>query len=256
MVMGGLAPGGDWQPVRRARTHELVLDQIEEQIAAGRLRVGDRLPAERDLAEALGVSRVAVREALRVLDALGVIAQGTGSGRDAGTVLIGAPGEALTRLVRLHVTLATVGTQDVVRARIALERESARLAAVNATDADHAAIVRHLAAMEAVEVSPEVFNHEDFGFHVAVARASGNPLVAEMTTALRNSMRSTLLRRLRTSPDFLGVARRLHTEHREIHRALRAGDGPRAADLIEEHLARFYAEAADHRAADRPGAEG
>src|SRR5512135_147297 len=102
------SPAGDigvqgWAPVTRARTYELVLDRVEEQIASGRLRAGDRLPAERELAAALGVSRVAVREAMRVLQAMGVITQGTGSGPDAGTTLTAAPGEALTRLIRMHV---------------------------------------------------------------------------------------------------------------------------------------------------------
>lgn len=244
MPSGGVVRADGWEPVHRAKTYELVLDRIEEQISSGRLTVGDRLPAERDLAEALGVSRVAVREALRVLDAMGVIAQGTGSGPDAGTILTGAPGEALTRLVRLHVTLASVGSRDVVQARIALERESARLAAGHARDGDHARMRRHLAAMDDPKVTAEVFNDEDTAFHVAIARASGNPLVAAMTTALRNAMRTTLLDKLRTAPDFAAVAARLCREHHGIHEALLDGDGPRAADLVEEHIARFYAEVA------------
>ncbi len=117
-----------WEPVSRPRTYELVLDRIEEQIASGRLHVGDRLPAERELAAALGVSRVAVREAIRVLQAMGLISQATGSGRDAGTILTSAPAEALTRLIRLHVLVASVNSKDLVRARITLERESAALA--------------------------------------------------------------------------------------------------------------------------------
>ncbi|HEX2808399.1 MAG TPA: FCD domain-containing protein [Kineosporiaceae bacterium] len=229
-----------WLPVARARTYELVLDRIEEQIASGRLRVGDRLPAERELAAALEVSRVAVREAMRVLQALGVINQGTGSGPDAGTVLTAAPGAALTRLIRLHVLVASVGSQDVVRARIALERESARLAAVNADADDHAAIAEHLAVMDDPDVPVEVFNDRDTAFHVAIAQASGNPLVAEMTTALRSAMRVTLLERLQGESEYRSVTERLCREHHEIHQALLAGDGARAADLVEAHIDGFY----------------
>jgi len=229
-----------WAPVARARTYELVLDRIEEQIASGRLRVGDRLPAERDLAGALGVSRVAVREAMRVLQAMGVISQGTGSGRDAGTVLTAAAGEALTRLIRFHVLLASVGSEDVVRARIALERESARLATEHATAADHDVLRSHLAVMEVPGVTVEDFNDHDTAFHVAIARASGNPLVAELTTALRNAMRATLLERLRGDGDFPATARRLCGEHDGIHAALLAGEGLRAADLVEAHIEGFY----------------
>ncbi len=232
-----------WRPVHRVKTYELVLDRIEEQIASGRLVVGDRLPAERQLAEVLGVSRVAVREALRVLEAMGVIVQGTGSGPDAGTILTAQPAEALARLVRLHVTMASVGSRDVVRARIALERESARLAAVHATEDDHAAIRRHLAVMDDPAVTPEVFNDEDTAFHVAIARASGNPLVAEMTTALRLAMRTTLLARLQEDPEFVTTAARLCGEHHGIHQAVLDGEGLRAADLVEAHIAGFYATA-------------
>ncbi len=238
---GGSARAEGWEPVSRSRTYELVLDRIEEQIASGRLRAGDRLPSERDLAAALAVSRVAVREALRVLHAMGVITQGTGSGPDSGTVLSAAPGAALTRLIRLHVVMASVGSQDVVRARIALERESTRLAAAHASPEDRAAIVAHLEAMDDPAITPEAFNDRDTEFHVAIAQASGNPLVAEMTTALRNAMRSTLLRRLTAAADFPGVTRRLCAEHHGIYQALLDGSGPKAADLVEEHIASFYA---------------
>lgn len=239
-VEGHDAQAQGWLPVARARTYELVLDRIEEQIASGRLRVGDRLPAERELAAALEVSRVAVREAMRVLQAMGVINQGTGSGPDAGTVLTAAPGAALTRLIRLHVLVASVGSQDVIRARIALERESARLAALHADGGDHAAIAEHLAVMDDPGIGVEEFTDRDTAFHVAIARASGNPLVAELTTALRNAMRVHLLDRLNGEPDFRAVTARLCGEHHGIHRALLDGDGARAADLIEAHIDGFY----------------
>ena len=239
-IEGHAAQAQGWLPVARARTYELVLDRIEEQIASGRLRVGDRLPAERELAAALEVSRVAVREAMRVLQAMGVINQGTGSGPDAGTVLTAAPGAALTRLIRLHVLVASVGSQDVVRARIALERESARLAALHADAADHVAIEEHLEVMDDPTIPVEEFTDRDTAFHVAIARASGNPLVAEMTTALRNAMRLNLLSRLQGERDYRGVTARLCREHHGIHRALLDGDGPHAADLVEAHIDGFY----------------
>lgn len=62
-----------WRPVSRSRAYELVVERVEEQILTGALRVGDRLPAERDLAARLGVSRAAVREAIRTLEAQGVV---------------------------------------------------------------------------------------------------------------------------------------------------------------------------------------
>jgi GntR family transcriptional repressor for pyruvate dehydrogenase complex len=233
-----LGAGGGARVPRRI--HEIVLWRIEEQIASGRLKVGDHLPSERDLAASFGVSRPAVREAIRVLEAMGTVVQGTGSGPESGTLVAAVPGDALTHLVTLHVMLASFETADVVRARIALERESARLAAKHATFADHAAMEEDLAAMDDLSITPEEFNDRDTGFHLAIARATGNVLLTELTTALRVAMRPTQLRALRTDEDFPTTAARLAADHRGIHRAIRDGDGDLAANRVEVHIDGFY----------------
>lgn len=224
---------------RNGRAPDVVLDWLEAQLEAGALRAGDRLPAERDLAAQLDVSRTAVREAIRILEALGILTQGTGSGREAGTILVPSPAEALTRFLRMHVLLASIGPDDVVHARIALERESARLAALHATPADLAAMAGHLAEMDRPDVSAEAYGDADTAFHVALAQASGNPLVCEMTIALRTAMRPMLLQGLRASHVPEETMRRLVGEHRAILAAVRAGD-PSAADRVEAHIAGFY----------------
>jgi GntR family transcriptional repressor for pyruvate dehydrogenase complex len=76
------------------RTHQLVLSWIEAELSEGRLTVGGRLPAERTLAEQLKVSRTSVREAIRILEAMGVVRAGVGSGPEAGTVVISDPTSA------------------------------------------------------------------------------------------------------------------------------------------------------------------
>lgn len=242
MVSG--ASGADaWRPVTRVTTYELVLDQIQGQIRSGHLRAGDRLPPERELAAALGVSRVAVREAIGVLKALGVARTAPGSGAEAGTFLHAAPADAMGRLLEMHLMLASISTADLIRARIALERESARLAAENAREADWQAIEAILAGLRDPAASVQTFNELDDAFHVAVAQASGSPLVAELTTALRHAMRLTLLARLNAADDFRGTQAQLCHEHEAIYAALRARDGAAAADLVVEHIARFYAPA-------------
>jgi GntR family transcriptional regulator, transcriptional repressor for pyruvate dehydrogenase complex len=227
-------------PAGRRRIHEMVLHHIEDQIARGELKAGDRLPAERDMAAALGVSRPAVREAIRVLEAMGTVVQGTGSGPDAGTVLSAVPGDALTHLLSLHVMLASIDTADVVRARIALERESTRLAAKHAGPDDHRLLEAHLAAMADPDIGVAEFNDRDTAFHLAIAQASGNILVAELTTALRTAMRPTLLRALQAVADFPAMATRLAIEHRSIHAAIQQGDGDLAASRVEAHIDGFY----------------
>lgn len=225
-----------WQPVARARAYELVVERVEEQILAGTLKVGDRLPAERDLAARLQVSRAAVREAMRTLEAQGVVRSGVGSGPDAGTVVSALPSEALTRVLRLHVALANFAMADVVAARVMLERSSAGLAAAHASAEALAEIASPLEAM-AGDADRETFNDLDTAFHIAVAEAGGNRLVADMTIAIREAMRLPILRELEQLGErWPEVRAALTAEHRAIHAAISAGDPERAATLMEGHI--------------------
>jgi len=225
---------------RAPRAYDVVLDWLEDALRDGDLHAGDQLPGERELSARLGVSRAAVREALRVLEALGAVVQRTGSGPSAGTTLVAAPADALTRFLRLHVQLASIDLPDVIRARIALERESARLAAVHADAADLDELDSLVRAMGASDVAADAFNELDTAFHIAIARATASPLVSELTIALRAAMRPNLLAALAGEPDLGGVERRLHEEHAGIRDAIRARDPDRAAVLVDEHIAGFY----------------
>ncbi|MBX6383987.1 MAG: FadR family transcriptional regulator, partial [Microbispora sp.] len=117
------------RPDARPRAFEEVIARIEERIAADGLTVGDRLPGERQLAEQLGVGRSSVREALRVLETLGVVASQVGRGPDAGAVLTSRPGDALTDLLRLHLGLATLSMREVIDTRLMIEQWAAVRAA-------------------------------------------------------------------------------------------------------------------------------
>ena len=103
------------------RTHQLVLGWIEEQLRAGSLAIGQRLPGERALAEQFGLSRTSVREAIRVLEALGVARSGVGSGPESGTTIIADPSTALGSALRLHVASSHLPVADMVQTRIMIE---------------------------------------------------------------------------------------------------------------------------------------
>jgi len=159
----------------RRRIYEIVLWRIQEQIASGRLQPGDRLPSEAELAASLGVGRPAVRDAIRVLEAMGTVSMH--SGPEGGVRLAAVPSESLTHLISLHVMLSNFGIRDVVRARIALERESVRLAARQAAAYDRVLVEEHLRAMEDSSTTLEEFNDLDTAFHLALVRATGNILL-------------------------------------------------------------------------------
>jgi GntR family transcriptional regulator, transcriptional repressor for pyruvate dehydrogenase complex len=191
-----LPEAAEWRPVTRSLTYQLVVEAVEAQILTGALKVGDHLPPERELASLLGVSRPAVREGLRMLEAQGVL-QTVGAGPGSATVVTALPSEALTRLLRLHLALSSFRATDVVEARVMLERRSAELAAQNGTPADFDRIRAALDRMDDLALPMETFNELDTEFHVSLADASDNQLVADMTRAIRGAVRDALLEAFR-----------------------------------------------------------
>jgi DNA-binding FadR family transcriptional regulator len=229
-----------WQPIKRLRAHEQVLAQVEEHILRGRLRSGDRLPGERALAELLGVSRPSVREALRVLEFMGIVTIGWGSGSDAGAVLSNGSSEALSNILRLHLALANYELEDVVEARTLIERAAARAAAQRATGTDLAELRQRLALMENPDLEVQQFNRLDTEFHVRICQASGNALLGELMQALRDAVEREMVAAFEGLPDWRHVAAHLREEHMTILDAIEGGDPAAAAAAVERHIASFY----------------
>src|SRR4051812_33172455 len=173
-----------FRPVAQRRAFEDVIVQVEEAIAAGRLSPGDRLPPERELAAQLQVSRASVREAMRVLEAFGVIAPRRGRGADAGSVVTAGGQNGLAGLLRIYSLLNKVPLSDLVDLRVAVESMTAREAA-RREDASRLAALA--AGMEGVTGRGE-FLQLDTEFHVELARASGNALAPLLMEALRETI--------------------------------------------------------------------
>ncbi|MDO5635177.1 MAG: GntR family transcriptional regulator, partial [Micrococcus sp.] len=108
-------------PESAARTYTVILDWLEDQLRSGEIRVGDKLPGERILAERFGISRPSVREATRILDAMGLVRTATGSGPNSGAIVISEPSAALSWALRMHVATRSLPVADIVRTRILLE---------------------------------------------------------------------------------------------------------------------------------------
>lgn len=222
--------------VRAPKAYEVVLAWVEARILDGDLTVGDSLPAERELARMLEVSRSAVREAARTLEAQGVVRSAVGAGGAGGTVITAVPSGALGRLLRLHVALANFPLPEVIEVRIALEVLSVRLAATQASP-EHLALMRGLLdTMADPEIDRARFNDCDTEFHVAIAAAAGNHLARDFTAAIRESMRLPILDRFRSVGEWQDVAETLRADHEAIYAAIEAGDGESAAARTEEHI--------------------
>lgn len=222
------------------RTHELVLGWIEKQFSDGKLLLGGRLPAERALAEQLEVSRTSVREAIRILEAMGVVRAGVGSGKDAGTVVIAEPATALGAALRLHAATRHLRVADIVETRVLLESWAASRARPESPALGEAA-----ALLDDMDSAPgtEEFLALDVRFHLALAEAAGNVVVSAMMASLREAIEGYAAELTKNLRDWDATARRLRSEHRAILDAVNSGDGGRAAKLVAAHIEGYYREA-------------
>ncbi|SHI36787.1 DNA-binding transcriptional regulator, FadR family [Tessaracoccus bendigoensis DSM 12906] len=212
---------------------EPVLDFLTGEILDGRVGPGDRLPTERGLATQLGASRSAVREAIKVLQAQGVITSHTGPG--GGTRVTAHQGPALGRMLKLHVALDAISFEEVTETRVVLERAAARAAAESCDDEAAAELEGMLEQMR-VTLEADAYNRLDTAFHVAIAGLGANRLVRDVTVAIREAVARPILQAEQFLPEWEEFRRELNVEHEGILQALRAGDGNLAADRCEAHI--------------------
>lgn len=173
-------------PVRTRRTFEEAAEQIADGVRNGQLRVGDRLPGERTLAAQMEISRPTLREAIKVLVTAGVleVRRGADAGMFVATDVVPAD------LVRERADLRLSEVAAVLEARRIVEPGVARLAARRAGQADLAALGRSIDAMRVIVAAgygpgdEDRFLHLDVQFHLALARAAGNPTVERLMRML------------------------------------------------------------------------
>jgi GntR family transcriptional repressor for pyruvate dehydrogenase complex len=220
---------------------------VRSLIDRGRVRPGDRLPTERQLAAQVGVSRPTVRAGLRALSAMGIIRSRQGSG----TYISEAPtlaSEPLSLLAALH---GFTGEQ-MYEARRVLEVGAAGLAAERATPDQIASMADEVASLFERMDDPLRFLNHDITFHRIVAEASGNPIIStlvETVSALYYDRRRRTAEQA-SNRDLMDAA----AAHRRVYQAIRARDVEAARRAMHEHLVQAAAYQAQEAAAQAAGA--
>lgn len=223
------------------RAWQVVLGRIESDLATGVLKPGDHLTAERALATELGVGRSSVREAVRVLEVLGLLRTQSGSGPSSGAIITAAPSDGMSVLMRLQVAAQGFRVDDVVRTRLLLETAVVgELAALTEPDLSEAEAL--LAAMDDESGTSAEFLALDAQFHLALTAAAGNQVVTATMAGLRTSIESYVLTGATRLPSWAPVAMRLRAEHRAIVAAVRGHDGEAARRHLHDHITGYYAE--------------
>ncbi len=207
----------------------VVVRQLVELLTAGELAPGSRLPPERALADSLGVGRSAVREALAALEILGIVQVRPGSG----TYLRGGMSDLLPTTLSWGLMLAASRTRELVELRGSLEEQAAELAAQRAPDESLDALDRYVAAMAAAVEDLPAFVEADASFHVLLASATGNEVLADLLQSVRSLLRVWVERGLRTREQ----AEAAVAQHRAVLAAVRRHDAPAARAAMAAHMA-------------------
>jgi GntR family transcriptional repressor for pyruvate dehydrogenase complex len=206
-----------------------IVSAVRDALFAKKLKPGEFLGTEHELAERFDVSRIVARDALRTLQALGIVDIRMGKGGGA-RIARGNP-RLFAEALAVQLDLTGVSVREIMDAQRAIETLAAELAAENATAADHAKLQHLLADGESKLRDGPAFTESGRAFHLAVAEASHNRVLVVQLISLQHvswpSTNDTL------TPD---VALRIQEVHKELARLIQIRDGAGARQLMNEHV--------------------
>lgn len=224
-------------PVDKKRAFESVVHQIESAIYSGHYASGDFLPPERTLMEDFGVGRSTIREALRILESMGLIK--TTPGSRSGPQVCSSLTPGLVRLLRGAIQMEEIPVVELLQYRIMAGAAANRLAAHLRTDAHLERMANAIADMEAATDTAS-FAAADDAFHSVVRAASANRLL-EMTADVIQDATLGLVADAVSSTDDTEAQSRFIDIHRQILKALSDKNGAAAAHLAAQSLYDAYA---------------
>lgn len=217
--------------VTKSNLSEQIASSIEEMILTQKLKSGDKLPSEQQLADDFGSSRNMVREAMKTLKERGLVEVKNGSG-----VYITQPdAQTLGNVVNRLVTVGTASEYEVYEVRMALEVRSCSLAAEHAKDSDIQYLKELILAMESCYLNSGQWAEKDYEFHAALADITGNSLFPEFIRPLLRTVHTisdTRPRSIRARLD--GIQ-----QHKVIVQAVEAHDAHEARLAMTAHLQHF-----------------
>jgi GntR family transcriptional repressor for pyruvate dehydrogenase complex len=219
----------NYEPIESERLYERIVAQIEQRILKGDLHVGDQLPPERELGEQFGVSRTAVREAVKALREKGLLE--TYPGR--GTFITDGTSRAMRHSLNWVVSIgAAHGSEDLVQVREILEPEIAALATTHATAEQLATLDRAVAVMDAALNDAEAFIEGDLDFHLTLAEATQNDIIPILIDSIIDLLREQR-KRIFFTP---GGPQRGQIHHKRILKAVKQHDPDAARKAMRAHL--------------------
>jgi GntR family transcriptional regulator, transcriptional repressor for pyruvate dehydrogenase complex len=221
-----------FSPVNVDRVSQVIVDQVKLLIRDGRLQPGDRLPSERELCQRFGVSRVTVREALRVLEASGLLAIRVGA--HGGAFLTSPSTERLSEGLADLISFSRLTAANVTEARIIVELGILPLAVERATDDDIAALFAMVDEAERAQDAGTYAVEMSAAFHIRVAECTHNPAIAMLVQSFHGPLLMSLAESHQSAP----TGRRGTDEHRKLAQAIKDRDLAAARKIATTHLDR------------------
>ena len=218
-----------YTPIQAERLYERIAQQVEQRLLTGDLKVGDRLPPERELAEQFGVSRTAVREAVKALRQKGLVEVQPGRG----TFITNGTSRAVRHSLDLLMKIGGAhGSANLVEVREIIEPEIAALAAARATEEHVAAMREAVATMDTALQDPDTFIEADLDFHLALAEATQNALIPTLIDSIVDLLREQRARIFRVD----GGPQRGQYHHKRILDTIVRRDPEAAREAMRAHL--------------------
>jgi len=218
-----------YRTVRTSRLFEQIVQQVEESILKGQLKPGEQLPAERDLAQRFGVSRTAVREAVKTLREKGLVEAYSGRG----TFVTNGTSQAMRQSLDLMIRINPLeGAANLAELRLVLEPEIASLAAPRIEEQLLSTMREAVTVMDRNLHDPDAYVEADLDFHLALAEAAGNPLILSLLDSIVGLLREQRSRifNVRGGPE------RGQFHHKRILAAIEQRDPEAAREAMRAHL--------------------
>ncbi len=222
-----------FRTAKQNRIFQDVVEQIQNAIIDGRIKVGEKLPAERELKEMLRTSRSTLREALRVLEQKGLIKMKLGMG--GGAIVKAVSSDKISESLDLLIRSQKVSLNHIAEFRERVEGSVAAIAAQRATK-DHIKKLKQLLEAARACDQSEAFLFADKAFHLYLAEITGNPLYIAILKIIHDNI-------IRYYDMFLTMEERERRENladlEQIVSAIETGDAGKASDLVHAHVSRF-----------------
>lgn len=223
-----------FRPIKVRKIYAEIVEQIKDLIRDGKLSSGDKLPTLKELAEDLRVGQSAVREALTVLEAMGLVEIRQGGGAYIRHTQLDDTIEPLSIMLLLERDLSL----EVLHVRKFLEVGAAGLAAAQRTEEELNKMEAALMEMEKDVLSGNLGQKADWEFHFAVAEASRNSLLIRLMHTIADNMKVSMKANRRLLFEQEGMPRKLYDEHSKIYQAIRDQNPIVAEQMMYDHLHR------------------